>query len=116
MVDLFTSATGTLAWAYAAPTAKSLTDLAAEQNASDASIATCPSTPEIDQPTFIEGDPARLTMRHCPESDGMLLATAVVIHGTTGYGFALEHPTTVAAATDDLEVFKILLRGVEFFP
>jgi hypothetical protein len=113
-VDLFESSTGTLAWTAAVPTTKSLADYSAERTAADAAEHRCPSTPEIDEPITVAGDAGRLTVKHCPAPNGILVANTAVIHRGTGYFFYFQHPAYAAPATNDLAVFKTLLSGVEF--
>ncbi len=112
--DLFSSSTGTLAWAYAAPTTKSVADLSAAQTASDAAAHPCPTTVEIDEPTTVGGDPARLTMKHCPTPGDTLIANTAVIHDGIGYFFYFQHSSNAGADAADVAVFKTLLSGVEF--
>jgi hypothetical protein len=112
--DLFESATGTIAWAYAAPTTKSLTKLAEAQTAADAAEHPCPATPEVDTSFEIAGDDARFTVKHCPSTGGILVPMAAVIDDGTGYIFYFQHPPTAPASDGDAAAFKRLLAGVSF--
>jgi hypothetical protein len=110
--DLFASSAGTLAWAYAAKTGKSLDALTSAQLDADAAAHPCPATPETNEAFSIGGEAARLTVKHCPATGGILVAMAAVIHDGTGYVFYLQHPPTAPLRDDDVAVFKSLLGGV----
>lgn len=110
--DLFESTAGTIAWAYAAPTTKTLAALTAAQTTADSLEHPCPATPEIDEPTRIAGQDARLTVKHCPVTVGTLIEMATVIRHGRGYVFYFQHPPTAEPRGDDIAVFKSLLSGV----
>lgn len=114
IVDQFQSSTGTVAWTYAAPTTKSLAALSAARTAADAATHPCPTTPEINEPITVAGEPAVFTSKHCPAGSGTLVANTAVIHNGIGYFFYFQHPESVTADPNDLAVFKTLLSGVEF--
>jgi hypothetical protein len=112
VTDLFASAAGTLAWANAAITAKSLNAFTSERLAADAAAHPCPARPETDETLTIAGEPARFTVKHCPATGGILVAMAAVIHDGTGYVFYFQHPPAAPARDDDVATFKGLLGGV----
>jgi hypothetical protein len=111
--DLFTAPNGTMAWAAAEPTTKSLPALVAEQAAIGAKLHPC-SKPESKEPISLGGDPAQLIAMHCPAKGGILVATTAVIHNGTAFFFAFQDPMTAAPAAADLAVFKSLLSKVKF--
>jgi hypothetical protein len=106
--DLFQSTTGTLAWALAAPTQKSLVDLTAAQSAADAREHPCPPTPDVDDPITVSDEPARFTVKDC----GILVAMTAVIRDGTGYIFYFQHPPTAKPSDDDVAVFRTLLSRI----
>jgi hypothetical protein len=112
-VDQFKSSTGTVAWAFAAPTTKSVAAFSAERTAADAVEHPCGTTPEIDESTTVDGDPARLTVKHCEPVGGILVANTVVIRLGTGYVFYIQHPPEDTADPEDFEVLRTLLSGVK---
>jgi hypothetical protein len=112
--DLFASMSGTIAWAYAAPTAASLTEFAAARTGADAAEHPCPASPETDESFEVGGDAARFTVKHCPAAGGILVAMTAVMHRGTGYVFYFQHPPTAPAREDDITIFKSLLAGVSF--
>jgi hypothetical protein len=111
-VDQFVASTGTLAWAYAAPTSTSLAEFSAARTAADAVDHPCPPTVEVDEPTMVDGEPARLTVKHCPAEGGILVANVAVIHLGTGYVFYFQHPPNDTADPEDIGAFRALLTGV----
>jgi len=92
----------------------SLAPLSAARTAADAATHPCPTTPEINEPITVAGEPAVFTSKHCPAGSGTLVANMAVIHNRIGYFFYFQHPESVAADPNDLAVFKTLLSGVKF--
>ena len=85
-------ACGPIAWALAAPTAKSLAALNADTDASEARDHPCPPTPESQDPTKIGGEAASLSAKHCPMDGGLLVLRAIAIHKGVAYYFWLQDP------------------------
>lgn len=111
--DLFKSSTGTLMWAYAAPTSATLSEATTAQIAADAAEHPCPTTLEIDEPIAVGGDQGRFTVKHCPVVGGILVAMTAVVHDGSAYIFYFQHPPNAAPSGDDVVMFKKLLSGVE---
>jgi hypothetical protein len=103
------------AWAFAAPTTKDLAGYVQERIAATAAAAsaTCPATPELQDPIEIGGEPGTLLGWDC----GILINIALTVHNGTGYLFGLRDPA-VHAATDaaDRATFLELLGSVGFPP
>ncbi len=112
VADLFMSASGTIAWVYAAPTTKSLAALTAQQTAADAAEHPCPAKPEIDQSAEIGGEAARLTVKHCPEVGGILVVMAALIHNGVGYILYFQRPPGSLPDPNDVAAFQALLGGL----
>ncbi|MEO8247544.1 MAG: hypothetical protein ABI622_10545 [Chloroflexota bacterium] len=112
VTDLFQSASGTVAWIYAAPATTLLAAFTAQQTAADAAEHPCPATPEIDQSAEIGGEAARLTVKHCPAVGGILVAMAALIHNGVGYVLYFQHPPGAQPDPNDVAAFQTLLGGV----
>ena len=110
--DLFASTSGTLLWAYSGPTSKSLARFTAAQTAADAAAHPCPAAPETDEAFRVGGEAAQFTVKHCPATDGILVAMTAVIREGTGYLFYFQHPPAAPSRDDDAAVFKMLLAAV----
>jgi hypothetical protein len=110
VVDQLKSSTGTVAWVMSAPTTRTLPAYIAAQTAVDAVEHPCPTAAEIDQAITIDGEPARMLVKHC----GTLVVSAAVIHKGSGYFFYFQHLPEDTADPEDYEVFKTLLAGVRW--
>jgi hypothetical protein len=84
---------GPYAWGYAGTYAASLERLAADQIANDAAEHPCPPTVESQEEGTVDGEPAILMSKHCPEDDGILNVTAVVIKDGVGFRFYMQDPS-----------------------
>jgi hypothetical protein len=107
-VDQLKSSTGTVAWVMSAPTTKTLPPYIAAQTAIDAVEHPCPTAAELDQAITIDGEPARMLVKHC----GTLVVSAAVIHKGSGYFFYFQHLPEDTADPESYEIFKTLLAGV----
>jgi hypothetical protein len=112
-VDQFISQRGTLAWAFAAPTSKTLDELTADQIASGA-VRRCSKTPETDEGISVGQEPARFVVMHCPADSATLVAWADLVHDGDGYFFYFIYPESLAADPKPLDPFRTLLHGVQF--
>lgn len=112
--DRFHFQRGLTVWAVAAQTEKSLAELTDDQMASDVELHDCAATPDTDEPTTLDGDPARLTAKHCPTDSPTEVATESVIHDGKAYVFYFIHPELIAPDPNDLDLFGNLLDGVTF--
>ncbi len=112
-VDQFISERGTIAWAFAAPTSKSLDDVTADQIASGAERE-CSTTPETDEETTVGDAPARFVVTHCPADSETVVAWADLVHDGDGYFFYFIYPDSLAADPNPLDPFRELLSGIEF--
>lgn len=108
VVDQLKSSTGTVAWVMSAPTTNTLPDYIAAQTAVDAVEHPCPTAAELDQAITIDGEPARMLVKHC----GTLVVSAAVIHKGSGYFFYFQHLPEDTADPEGYEIFKTLLAGV----
>jgi hypothetical protein len=104
-VDQFISERGTIAWAFAAPTSKSLDDVTADQIASGAERE-CSTTPETDEETTV--------VTHCPADSETVVAWADLVHDGEGYFFYFIYPDSLAADPNPIDPFRDLLNGIEF--
>jgi hypothetical protein len=104
---------GASAWAFAAPTPEDLAGYAEERIAAvaEGASATCPLTPESQDPVDIGGEPGTLLSWDC----GILINIADTVHDGIGYQFGFRDPA-VHAATDpaDRAIFLELLSSVRF--
>lgn len=105
---------GPNAWAYAAATTLTLSDLEKATLASDAANHPCPATPEGEQPAMIAGQPAILEWKHCPAgAGGQWVMSAVTIKAGKAYWFYIEDRShDVAAEPADKADFLGLVRSI----
>ena len=108
---------GVEAWAFAAPTKKSLAAYARATIRAAAATHPCPAVPQSDQAMMIGGAPARLLAMQCPPGSGFLVETAVTIHDGTAFVFASQNPSGAAADyRADCAAFRKFLAGIRFQP
>jgi hypothetical protein len=112
-VDQFISQRGSVAWAYAAPTSKTLNKLTTDQIASGADRQ-CSTTPETDEAITVGQEPARYVVTHCPADSATVVAWADLIHAGDGYFFYFIYPDSLAPDPNALDSFQTLLDGIEF--
>jgi hypothetical protein len=111
--DQFIGPVAASAWAFAAPTAKSLAAYVQERIAANYAdhAATCPATPEAQDPIEIGGQPGTLLAWNC----GILINGAVTVRNGVGYLFGFRDPSVHAAIdATDRELFLELLQSVNF--
>ena len=53
-----------------------------------------------------------MTVKHCPEVGGILVAMAALIHKGIAYVFYFQHQPGVAPDANDVALFQVLLSGV----
>jgi hypothetical protein len=104
---------GPIAWAVAAPTTKSLAVLAKDDYAAEARDHPCPTQPESQSATKIDGEPALLFSKHCPADGGILVLGVITIHDGVGYYFWLQDPANETAVEPlDRADFAALIAAV----
>jgi hypothetical protein len=113
-VDQFISSRGTIVWAYAAPTSKSLADLTDEAVAASASERQCMANPQVDEPLTVGEEAARFIVTRCPADSQTVIAWATVIHAGDGYFFYFIHPESLAPDPNAVDAFRALLNGIAF--
>jgi hypothetical protein len=114
VVDLFAGPRGVAAWAYAAPTRKSLESYATAIIRGARAAHPC-SPPQSDQPIRIGGAPARLLGMQCAPQSGFLVEIAVTVRNGTGFVFASQNQDGATAPTDraaDRAAFHKFLAGI----
>jgi hypothetical protein len=110
VVDLFAGPHGIAAWAYAAPTSKSLGSYATATIRASRAAHPC-SPPQSNQAITIGGASARLLGMQCPAGSGFLVETAVTIRNGTGFVFVSQNQNGATAPTDRA-AFRKFLAGV----
>ena len=110
VVDLFAGPRGVAAWAYAAPTRKSLESYATAIIQGARAAHPC-SPPLTDQALTIGGAPARLVGMHCPASGSFLVEMAVTVRNGTGFVFVSQNQSGATAPTDRA-AFRNFLAGL----
>jgi len=111
--DQFIGPAAASSWAYAAPTTKDLAGYVKERIAANAAdhAATCPATPDAEDPIEVGGAPATLLAWNC----GILINGAVTVYNGTGYLFGFRDPAVHAATNAaDRAAFLQLLHSVRF--
>jgi hypothetical protein len=115
MVDGFSGPAMAAAFAFGAPTTKSLSAYVASVIADNFKDHgdTCPAKPEFVEPVTIADEPGTLVGWNC----GILINVAAIVHQGTGYHFVFRDPA-VQAATDptDKALFLVVLSSVTFGP
>jgi hypothetical protein len=109
VVDLFAGPGGVAAWAYAAPTTKSLLSYATATIRASRAAHPC-SPPQTNQAITIGGAPARLLHLQCPAGSGFLVEIAVTARHGTAFVFASQNQTGTAPA--DPAAFRKFLAGI----
>lgn len=110
---------GPNAWALAYPATDDLATVVASMDAREVEDHDCPATPEEQSDTEIDGEPAILSVTHCPEGaedGGLMIVRAIAIHDGTAYYFWIQDPSSIAQR--DLEPlmrsdFEALLAEVD---
>jgi len=110
VVDLFAGPRGLAAWAYAAPTRKSLESYATAIIRGARAAHPC-SPPQTSQAITIGGAPARLLGMHCPPRSGFLVEIAVAVRNGTGFVFVSQNQNGATAPTDRA-AFRNFLAGI----
>jgi hypothetical protein len=110
-VDLFAGPRGIAAWAYAAPTKKSLAAYTSATIRAARAGHPC-SPPQTGQATTIGREPARLLGMQCPPGSGFLVEIAVTIHHGTAFLFASQNPS--GTTPTDRADFHKFLGGIRF--
>ena len=110
VVDLFAGPRGLAAWAYAAPTRKSLESYATAIIRGARAAHPC-SPPQTSQAIRIGGAPARLLGMHCPPRSGFLVEIAVAVRNGTGFVFVSQNQNGATAPTDRA-AFRNFLAGI----
>jgi hypothetical protein len=107
VVDLFQGPDGLAAWAYAAPTRKSLQSYATAIIRASRAAHPC-SPPQTSQAITIGGAPARLLGMQCPAGSGFLVEIAVTVRNGTGFVFVSQNQNGATAPTDRAAFHKFL--------
>jgi hypothetical protein len=113
-VDLFHGPGGVQAWAYAAPTRKSLESYATAVIRGARAAHPC-APPQTSQAIRIGGAPARLLGMQCAAGSGFLVEIAVTVHNGTGFVFASQPAPGATTATDratERAAFRNFLAGI----
>jgi hypothetical protein len=113
VADQFIGLTAVDAWAFAAPTTKSLGEY--ERATITGTLkdhgGDCPARPAAKHPIQIGGHPGMLLEWDC----GFLINQAVAVHNGVGYFFGLRDPSAHAASNArDRKLFLRLLDSVQF--
>jgi hypothetical protein len=114
VVDLFAGPRGVQAWAYAAPTRKSLESYATAVIRGARAAHPC-APPQTSQAIRIGGAPARLLGMQCAAGSGFLVEIAVTVHNGTGFVFASQPAPGATTATDratERAAFRNFLAGI----
>ena len=97
----------------AAPTTKSLADLAAETDTAEARDHPCPVSPESQVGVKIDGEAALLASKHCPADGGLLVLRAIAVHKGIGYFFWMQDPSNERAVEPlDRSDFSALIAAI----
>jgi hypothetical protein len=118
VVDLFAGPRGVAAWAYAAPTRKSLESYATAIIRGARAAHPC-APPQTSQAIRIGGAPARLMGMQCAAGSGFLVEIAVTVRNGTGFVFASQNPPGATTATDratERAAFRNFLAGIRLPP
>lgn len=113
VADQFIGLTAVDAWAFAAPTTKSLGEYERETITGTLKDhgEDCPARPAAQHPIQIGGHPGMLLEWDC----GLLINQAVAVHNGVGYFFGLRDPSVHAASNaHDRKLFLRLLDSVQF--
>jgi hypothetical protein len=95
---------GPNAWAFAVPTTQPLDAVAADMDAAEVRDHDCPATPESEEPAEIDGEPAVISVTHCPANapdGGLLILRAIALHDGTAFYFLMQDPAQLNQ--DDLD-------------
>lgn len=93
-VDQMSGPSTAVAWAFSTLVTKDLEGYASERIAAEAAVHPCPKTPATTTKITIDGQNGLLMSRDC----GILLLTALVIQGGTGFLFYLSDSSIHSAA------------------
>jgi hypothetical protein len=115
VVDLFAGPRGVQAWAFAAPTRKSLRSYATAIIRASRAAHPC-APPQTSQAIRIGGSPARLLTMQCPARSGFLVEIAVTVRNGTGFVFASQPAPGVTGTDQPAAAFRTFLAGIRLPP